>query len=96
VKRIYVGNLNPAATAGLLETLFADFGRVTKAGIITDPVSGRSKGFGFVLMENDVEGDDAINQLNQKSVHGSILDVKEAVPAGEERNWTKKAARGRP
>jgi hypothetical protein len=47
-------------------------------------------------MENDVEGDDAIHKLNEKSVHGSVLDVKEAVPPTEERNWRKRATRGRP
>ena len=94
MKRIYVGNLNPATTAELLESLFGSFGTVKKAGIICDPESGRSKGFGFVLMKNDLEGDDAINQLNRKSVDGSQLDVKEAVPATQERNWHKKATRG--
>ena len=95
MKRIYVGNLNPATTADVLESLFESFGTVKKAGIICDPVSGRSKGFGFVLMENDREGDDAIHKLNEKSVHGSVLDVKEAVPATEERNWHKRTTRGR-
>ena len=96
MKRIYVGNLNPAITAELLESLFEGFGTVKKAGIICDPMSGRSKGFGFVLMENDREGEDAIHKLNEKSVHGSVLDVKEAVPPTEERNWPKKATRERP
>lgn len=95
MKRIYVGNLNPGMTADLLERVFQSFGTVSKAGIICDPESGRSKGFGFVLMKNDLEGDDAINQLNRQSVHGSVLDVKEAMPPGEERNWTKRATRGR-
>lgn len=96
MKRIYVGNLNPATTADILESIFGGFGTVKKAGIICDPESGRSKGFGFVLMKNDVEGDDAINNLNRKSVHGSLIDVKEALPPGEERNWTKRTTRGRP
>lgn len=96
MKRIYVGNLNPAVTAGSLESLFAAFGSVRKAGIICDPLSGRSKGFGFVLMKNDHEGDDAINQLNRRPLQGSAIDVKEALPPGEERNWTKKATKGRP
>ena len=96
MKRIYVGNMNPALTADLLESLFESFGTVKKAGIICDPESGRSEGFGFVLMKNDLEGDNAIHKLNRKTVHGSVLDVKEAVPATEERDWHKRATRGRP
>ncbi len=94
MKRIYVGNLGPAATADLLESLFSSFGTVKKAGIVFDPESGRSKGFGFVLMDNDHEGDEAITQLNRRPLQGSLLDVKEAVPPAEERNWLKRNTRG--
>lgn len=95
MKRIYVGNLNPGTTAELLARLFESFGTVKKAGIICDPESGRSKGFGFVLMKNDLEGDEAINNLHRKTIQGSVLDVKEAVPASQERNWNERATRGR-
>lgn len=96
MKRIYVGNLDPGVTASSLESLFGSFGSVQKAGIVCDPESGRSKGFGFVLMKNDSEGDDAISQLNRRPLQGSVIDVKEALPPGEERNWTKRATKGRP
>lgn len=96
MKRIYVGNLGPTATADLLASLFQDYGAVKKAGIICDPVSGKSRGFGFVLMKNDSEGDEAINQLNHRSVNGSTLYVQEALPPGEERSWSKRPMRGRP
>jgi len=61
---IYVGNLDFKVQEDDLTTLFAAYGEVESARIITDKYSGRSKGFGFVTMENDTEANDAIENLN--------------------------------
>jgi RNA recognition motif-containing protein len=83
MKRIYVGNLNAVTTAGHLEHLFQQYGKVNKAGIICDSETGQSRGFAFILMGNDREGDTAIQNLNHTSVDGRALDVKEALPPEE-------------
>ncbi len=80
MKRIYVGNLDTAITAGDVQNLFQQYGKVSRAGIICDPATGRSRGFAFVLMGNDREGEEAIRNLNQSSLAGRRLDVKEALP----------------
>lgn len=63
-----------------LFNLFSQFGAVTSAKIINDKVTGRSKGFGFVEMENDEEGRKAISSLNESEVQGRKLIVNEARP----------------
>lgn len=80
MKRIYVGNIGAETTAGELQVLFQQYGKVSRAGIICDPETGRSRGFAFVLMGNDREGDEAIRNLNQKPLAGRRIDVKEALP----------------
>lgn len=86
MKRIYVGNLDAGTSAGEIEVLFQQYGKVSKAGIICDPATGLSRGFAFVLMGNDREGEDAIRNLNQTALAGRRIDVKEALPPGGERN----------
>jgi RNA recognition motif-containing protein len=78
--RIYVGNLHPATTVEHLQPLFAKFGTVNKVGILQDEETGKSRGFGFVLMGKDQEGQDAIHGLNGTSVNGRALAVLEAMP----------------
>ena len=56
---IYVGNVNYQATEEMLRNLFEQYGEVTSVKIITDKVSGRSKGFAFVEMTNDDEAKEA-------------------------------------
>ena len=63
-----------------LFNLFSQFGAVTSAKIINDKVTARSKGFGFVEMENDEEGRKAISSLNESEVQGRKLIVNEARP----------------
>ncbi len=75
---IYVGNLNYKVTENSLKEVFAEFGEVSSAKIITDKVSGRSKGFGFVEMPNDSEGQSAIDGLNEKEHMGRKLVVNKA------------------
>ncbi len=63
-KHIYVGNLPWATTPDDLLALFGKFGKVVNTQIITDRDTGRSRGFGFVEMENDAEAQKAIEALN--------------------------------
>ena len=77
---IYVGNLPYQLTDVELEELFAEFGSVLNARVITDKYSGRSKGFGFVEMPNQEEAEEAIKQLDGKEVSGRNIKVNEAKP----------------
>lgn len=77
---IYVGNMNFNLGNEDLFNLFSQFGQVTTAKIIMDRETGRSKGFGFVEMENDEEALKAIASLNESDVQGRKLIVNEARP----------------
>jgi RNA recognition motif-containing protein len=79
---IYVGNLPFNTTAADLETLFGEYGSVDSAAIINDRETGRSRGFGFVEMENDA-GARAIEELDGKDYNGRNLKVNEARPREE-------------
>jgi cold-inducible RNA-binding protein len=75
---IYVGNLPYSAKSSDLETLFAEHGEVTKAQVITDRDTGRSRGFGFVEMASEEAAAAAIDALNGQSVDGRSLNVNQA------------------
>ena len=77
-KNIYVGNMNYATTEQELSDLFGEYGAVTSARIITDRMTGRSRGFGFVEMANDEEADAAIAALNGFDFSGRQLKINEA------------------
>ena len=62
-----------------LNDLFSEFGEVVSAKVIMDQMTGRSKGFGFIEMQNDEEAFSAIAALNGKEVNGRSLKVNEAV-----------------
>ncbi len=79
-KRLYVGNLPYSVRDENLQELFSQFGAVRSAQVIMDRESGRSKGFGFVEMENDAEAQAAIDALNGKPHEGRPLTVNEARP----------------
>lgn len=78
--KLYVGNLSFNTTHQDLNDLFAQVGSVTSANIIEDRETGRSRGFAFVEMASDDEGQNAIAQLNGKEVDGRELKVNEAKP----------------
>ncbi|MBI3984137.1 RNA-binding protein [Candidatus Microgenomates bacterium] len=82
-KKLYVGNLPYTTTDDDLAKMFAEFGAVVSAAVISDKFSGRSKGFGFVEMEDDAAADEAIKQLNDKDFGGRNLRVSEARPKEE-------------
>ena len=77
---IYVGNLDFKVNEKDLEDLFADYGIVSSAKIIMDKYNGRSKGFGFVEMENQDEAKKAIEELNGATVENRQITVNEAKP----------------
>jgi RNA recognition motif-containing protein len=82
-KKLYVGNLAYSVRDSDLEELFAAHGTVQSAQVIMDRDSGRSKGFGFVEMDNDQEARAAIGALNGKELDGRTLTVNEARPKEE-------------
>ena len=77
-KKLYVGNLSFEATESDLKELFGEVGSVETVRIITDRDTGRSKGFGFVEMQDG--GDKAIAEMNGKDYKGRALTVNEARP----------------
>ena len=77
-KKLYVGNLSFQTTESELNDLFAQSGAVETVRIITDRDTGRSKGFGFVEMQEG--GDKAIAEMNGKEFNGRALTVNEARP----------------
>ena len=77
---IYVGNIAWSMTEDELNALFSEFGSVSSAKIITDKYSGRSKGFGFVEMDNDAEAEAAIEALNDSDQNGRNLRVNQDRP----------------
>ncbi|MBN1187801.1 MAG: RNA-binding protein [Bacteroidales bacterium] len=82
---IFVGNLDYKVNENDLEGLFEEYGTVVSSKIITDKLSGRSKGFGFIVMEDDAEAKQAIKDLNGAMLKNRELVVNEARPR-EERN----------
>jgi cold-inducible RNA-binding protein len=78
-KKLYVGNLSFQTTEEELNGIFSQFGAVESVTIITDRDTGRSKGFGFVVME-PADADKAIEQLNGSQLGGRNLTVNEARP----------------
>ena len=81
--KIYVGNLPYTITEADLQELLAQFGKVESTAIIKDKHSGQSKGFGFVEMESQTEGQAAIDALNGQEHKGRTLKVNEARPQTE-------------
>lgn len=78
--KIYVGNLSFGTTNQDLNDLFGAIGTVESANVIEDRETGRSRGFGFVEMASQADGENAIAQLNGKEVDGRTLKVNEAKP----------------
>jgi RNA recognition motif-containing protein len=77
---IYVGNLSYSMSEDELRDAFGAFGEVSSVKILMDRETGRSRGFGFVEMPNQSDGEKAIAQLNGKDVGGRPLRINEARP----------------
>ena len=83
--KLYVGGLAYSVTDQELNDFFAAVGKVSSAVVIKDRDSGKSKGFGFVEMENDEEGQKAIASLNGQALNGRSISVNQARPMEERR-----------
>ncbi len=75
---LYVGNLSWTMTEDDLRTLFEQYGTVASIKIVKDRETGRSKGFGFVEMENDTEAQNALSSLYDKEIQGRKVVINEA------------------
>ena len=82
-KKLHVGNLSYGTTEDDLRKLFAEIGPVTSVTVITDRMTGQSKGFGFVEMETTQAAQQAIEQLNNQTVNDRAITVSEARPPRE-------------
>lgn len=78
--RIFVGGLPFSTDESRLQSLFAQHGNVSSVRIVTDKLTGRSRGFGFVEMSTDSEAEAAIQALNGTDLDGRTLTVNEARP----------------
>jgi len=79
-KKLYIGGLPYETTEDELREAFAKVGAVASVTILTDRMTGRSRGFGFVEMENDADAEKAIDEWNGKDFGGRKLTVNEAKP----------------
>ena len=88
---IFVARLDYGVTSEDLRAVFEDFGEVDSANVIMDKMTGRSKGFGFVEMENEEDAQRAINELNGTSLKGREIVVK--VAESRERSNDRRSSR---
>ena len=79
-KKLFVGGLSYETTEATLKETFSQAGTVESATVITDKMSGRSKGFGFVEMSSEEEAQKAIEMFNGKEIDGKNVTVNEAKP----------------
>ena len=77
---IYIANLSYGINDADLKELFQEYGEVSSANVITDKMTGKSRGFGFVEMPNDAEGLKAIKELNEAEYEGKVIVVNVAKP----------------
>ncbi len=87
---IFVAKLSWDTQSDDLRDAFEEFGEVSSANVIMDKFTGKSKGFGFVEMDNDTEAAEAIHQLNDTELDGRTIVVKKAEPRRERssaRSW---------
>ena len=82
-KKLYVGNLAFSVTDDELGQAFESFGTISSARVVMDRMSGRSKGFGFVELEDDQAADDAISKMDGQTIGGRPVRVSEAKPQEE-------------
>ncbi len=85
-KKLYVGNLSYSTEEGELQNLFAQYGEVTSVNIITDKMTGRARGFGFVEMATPEGAQAAIEATNGMELKGRQLRVNEALEQNRDRN----------
>ena len=83
MKNIFVGNLSYNVSENAVRSLFEEFGQVDRVSIVTDRETGQQKGFAFVEMSVDAEGDRAIASLSGRELNGRPLTVNEARPKAD-------------
>ena len=83
--KLYVGNLSFDTSESDLRTAFEAHGNVDSVAVVSDKYTGRSRGFGFVEMNNDEEAKAAMADLNEKELDGRKLNVNEARPREDNR-----------
>ena len=83
MKNIFVGNLSFGTTEDTLRSMFDSYGAVQRVNIVTDRDTGQARGFAFVEMSVDAEGNAAISGLNGRDLDGRSLNVNEARPKTE-------------
>ena len=83
MKNIFVGNLSFGTTEDTIRSMFESYGAVDRVNVVTDRDTGQARGFAFVEMGVDAEGNAAISGLNGKDVDGRALNVNEARPKTE-------------
>jgi RNA recognition motif-containing protein len=83
MKNIFVGNLSFGTTEATLRSMFDSYGSVDRVNIVTDRDTGQARGFAFVEMAVDAEGNAAISGLNGRDLDGRALNVNEAKPKTE-------------
>lgn len=82
-KKLYVGNLSYSTTEDDLHKLFTQVGPVVSVALITDRMTGQSKGFGFIEMETEKAAHEAIQRLNSQELNQRSITVSEARPPKE-------------
>ena len=83
---IYISNLSYGVNDADLNQLFAEYGEIASSKVIMDRETGRSRGFGFVEMNNEEEGRKAIEELNGAEYDGKVINVTVARPRTERSN----------
>jgi RNA recognition motif-containing protein len=83
MKKLFVANLSFRVNDEDLNQAFAEYGKIISAKVVKDKFSGRSRGFGFVEMEEDAEADKAIEELNNAEFDGKVIAVSVARPQTE-------------
>jgi len=83
MKNIFVGNLSYNTSENAVRSLFEEYGTVDRVSIATDRETGQQKGFAFVEMSVDAEGERAIESLSGREVNGRALTVNEARPKSD-------------
>lgn len=80
---IYISNLSYGVSDADLSELFKEYGEISSAKVITDRETGKSRGFGFVEIADDAQGQKAIDELNQAEYDGKVINVTVAKPRTE-------------
>ena len=84
-RKLFVANLSPEVDQAALEKLFSSYGKVKWATVVMDPDTGKSKGFGFVEMNNEIQTQIAISKLDSKKIAGRVIQVSKAQSSGKTR-----------